>query len=222
MKSLHPYATLQSAGAIPDIDKIRAVEGHRILADSNLGTAGRYCAARNPHRDDWRSWLSKNYDKKKEIWLVYYRKSSGKLRIPYSDAVEEALCYGWIDSIQKRLDEEKFAQRFTPRKPKSSLSDMNKERIRMLIRQGKMKPIGLASVAHAFDAGQKIKIAKDIIKTFKQDSEVWKNFLKFPDSYRRIRIGWIESARARPKIFSQRLRYFLKMTAKNKKYGMVR
>ncbi|MCX6709882.1 MAG: YdeI/OmpD-associated family protein [Candidatus Woesearchaeota archaeon] len=176
------------------------------------------------NRNDWRSWIAKNHNKEKEIWLIYYRKSSGKTRIPYNDAVEEALCYGWIDSNLKGIDEEKFAQRFTPRKPKSKLSEMNKERVRRLIEQGKMTSAGLASIAHIFNANQKnkkITIAPDILKTLKQDRKVWKNFQKFPNSYKCIRIGWIETARIRPKIFNQRFKYFLKMTEKNKKYGMV-
>lgn len=175
-------------------------------------------------RKDWRKWLAKNHNKENEIWLVYYRKSSGRPRIPYNDAVEEALCYGWIDSIVKGIDKKKFAQRFTPRKPNSSLSELNRERIHRLIGQGKMMPAGLAAVAHVFSTGQKkeITIAPDILKALKHDKETWKNFKKFPESYRNIRIGWVESARIRPDIFSQRLKYFIKMTAKNKKYGLVR
>jgi uncharacterized protein YdeI (YjbR/CyaY-like superfamily) len=91
------------------------------------------------NRKDWHSWLQKNHNKEKEIWLIYYRKSSNKPRILYNSAVEEALCYGWIDSIIKNIDKEKFAQRFSPRKPKSILSEMNAERIRRLIKQKKMK-----------------------------------------------------------------------------------
>jgi uncharacterized protein YdeI (YjbR/CyaY-like superfamily) len=175
-------------------------------------------------RKEWHSWLAKNYDKEKEIWLIFYKKSSGKPRLPYNDAVEEALCYGWIDSIVKGIDEEKFAQRFSPRRPKSKLSEMNKERIRQLIKQNKMTPIGLAAVKHVFNDSSentKLTIAPDILKALKQDKETWKNFQNFPESYKRIRIGWIEGARTRPDIFNQRLNYFLKMTAKNKKYGMV-
>lgn len=177
------------------------------------------------NRKDWRLWLSKNYNKKKEVWLVYHRKSSGKPRIPYNDAVEEALCYGWIDSTVKGIDQEKFAQRFTPRRPKSKLSELNKERIRLMIKKDKMTLFGLAAIAHAFDTSQtnkKLIIAKDILKSLKQDSKVWRNFQKFSDSYKNIRIGWIEMARTRPKLFNQRLRYFLKMTSKNKKYGQIR
>ena len=175
-------------------------------------------------RKEWRSWLAKNYDKEKEIWLIFYKKSSGKPRIPYNDAVEEALCYGWIDSIVKGIDEQKYVQRFTPRKPTSTLSETNKERIRQLIKQNKMTDVGLAAVKHVFNPSSentKLTIAPDILKALKQDRKTWENFQNFSESYKRIRIGWIEGARTRPNIFTQRLRYFLKMTAKNKKYGMV-
>ena len=175
-------------------------------------------------RKQWRSWLSKNYDKEKEIWLVYFRKSSGKSRIPYNDAVEEALCYGWIDSTVKGINEEKFAQRFTPRRSNSILSQMNKERIHRLIEQKKMTPAGLNAVKHVFDGSSKNKkciIKKDILNELKKNKTTWKNFSKFPESYKRIRIEWIEGTRSLPKVFKQRLNYFIKMTSKNKKYGMV-
>ena len=175
-------------------------------------------------RKQWRSWLAKNHNKEKEIWLIYYRKSSGKKRIPYNDAVEEALCYGWIDSIQKRIDNEKFAQRFSPRKPNSVLSQMNKERIHRLIQQKKMTTTGLNAVKHVFDNSSKNSkciIRSDILKLLKEDKKTWENFQKFPESYKRIRIEWIEGARTRPELFKKRIEYFLKMTAKNKRYGMV-
>jgi uncharacterized protein YdeI (YjbR/CyaY-like superfamily) len=175
-------------------------------------------------RKKWRSWLAKNHNKEKEIWLIYYRKSSGKKRIPYSDAVEEALCYGWIDSIMKGIDEEKFAQRFSPRRPNSVLSQMNNERIQRLIKQKKMTVKGLTAVKHVFDDSlkkSKYIIKADILNSLKEDKKIWENFQKFPEFYKRIRIEWIEGARTRPEIFKKRLRYFLKMTAKNKRYGMI-
>lgn len=101
-------------------------------------------------REPWRKWLSKNYNKKKEIWLIYYRKASGKKRIPYDDAVEEALCYGWIDSILKNMDDERFVQRFSPRRPTSVLSDLNRMRIKKMIKENKMTPFGLKAVEHVF------------------------------------------------------------------------
>ncbi len=175
-------------------------------------------------RKKWHSWLTKNHNKEKEIWLIYYRKSSGKKRIPYNDAVEEALCYGWIDSTMKGMDEEMFAQRFTPRRPNSMLSQMNKERIRRLIKQKKMTEKGLTAVKHVFDnslKNLKCIIKTDILKSLKEDKKTWENFQKFPESYKRIRIEWIEGTRTRPELFKKRLGYFLKMTSKNKRYGMV-
>jgi uncharacterized protein YdeI (YjbR/CyaY-like superfamily) len=175
-------------------------------------------------RKQWRSWLVKNHQKEKEIWLIYYRKSSDKKRIPYNDAVEEALCYGWIDGIVKGMDKERFVQRFTPRRPNSILSQLNKERIYRLIEKKKMTSKGLAAVKHAFDFSSKNSkciIKADILKLLREDKIIWENFQKFPESYKRIRIGWVESARIRPEDFKKRLRYFLKMTVKNKKYGML-
>ena len=172
------------------------------------------------NRGDWRSWLQKNHNKQKEIWLIYYRKSSGKLRISYNDAVEEALCYGWIDSTLKGIDEEKFAQRFTPRRIGSSISEMNKERVRRLIKSKLMTSTGLKSIS--FDRKEKFVIAKDILEALKLNEQTWKNFQKFSIGYKRVRIGYIEDARMYDKkMFKNRLNNFIKMTAKNKKFGMV-
>jgi uncharacterized protein YdeI (YjbR/CyaY-like superfamily) len=171
-------------------------------------------------RDKWRSWLAKNHDKASEIWLITYKKHTGKPSVPYNDAVEEALCYGWIDSIVKRVDDDRTAQRYTPRRPKSQLSETNKERIRRLIDQGKMTRAGLEKIKDKMD--EEIQVASDISKALKKDPTVWKNFQDFPDSYKRVRVGWIEGARNRPEVFKTRLNYFVKMTAKNKTYGMVR
>ena len=147
-----------------------------------------------------------------------------KPRIPYDDAVEEALCFGWIDSTVKTIDKDRYAQRYTPRRPGSQLSETNAERMRRLIKAGRMTPVGLAAVRHAFDSKlviSKLVVSKDILSELKKDPATWRHFQKFPDSYKRIRIIWIDGARKRPAIFKQRLRYFLKMTAKNKRFGMV-
>jgi uncharacterized protein YdeI (YjbR/CyaY-like superfamily) len=146
-------------------------------------------------RKVWRAWLKKHHKSESEIWLVYYKLHTGKPRIPYNDAVEEALCYGWIDSTVKKIDEEKYAQRFTPRRPGSKLSETNKERIRRLIKQRKMTVPGITAVKHLL--GDSVKkpvliIAPDILKALKQNKKTWENFLKFPPSYKRIRIGWLE------------------------------
>ena len=171
------------------------------------------------NRKAWRAWLAKNHASEREIWLIYYKKHTGKPRIPYNDAVEEALCYGWIDSIVQKIDDARTAQRFSPRRAKSSLSETNKERVRRLLRAKKMTRIGLERIQRQMD--EDYSHAKDIIAALKRDAKTWKNFKAFPDSYQRIRVAWIDASRRRPEIFRQRLRYFLKMTAQNKKFGMV-
>src|SRR5271157_2035596 len=167
-------------------------------------------------RKAWHSWLAKNHKKKNEIWLVYYRKASGKPRIPYNDAVEEALSFGWIDSIVKNIDDERFAQRFSPRRQGSQLSQMNKERIRTLIKQKRMTPAGLAAVAHAFKADpEDFTVSKDILEALKENADAWAHFQKFPESYKRIRIGYIDSQRRHGSdAFKRSLRNFIRMTAK--------
>ena len=180
-----------------------------------------------PNRARWRAWLARHHRTAPEIWLIYYKKHSGKPRIPYNHAVEEALCYGWIDSILKPIDDRCYAQRFSPRRPNSALSPMNRERVRRLIKAKRMTKAGLASIAHAFDHKKETRtsppagIPQDVLARLKRDPVVWKHFQRFPESYKRIRIGWIVGARHRPDVLETRLAYFLKMTAQNKRFGMV-
>lgn len=180
----------------------------------------------------WRKWLEKNHEKKKVIWLIYYKKNSGKPRIPYVDAVREALCFGWIDSTVKTIDEESYAQRFSPRRKGSPISALNMEHIRRLFKEGKMTPAGLIHVggdAHKSDKhakkvlkNEKLVMPEWIEKRLKENPIVWKNYQKFPASYKKIRIDWISLTSAgRQDVREQRLNYFIKMTEKNKKYGML-
>jgi uncharacterized protein YdeI (YjbR/CyaY-like superfamily) len=97
-------------------------------------------------REEWRSWLAEHHQGKTEIWLVFFRKQTGKPTIAYNDAVEVAICFGWIDSQQRRLDEERYAIRFTPRRPRSHWSESNKERAARLLRSGEMTPAGMATL----------------------------------------------------------------------------
>src|ERR1051326_8483657 len=94
-------------------------------------------------RKAWRNWLQKNHSTSKGVWLIYYRSSTGKRKLSYDHAVEEALCFGWIDSTTRPIDENKYMQRFTPRKPKSGWSGPNKKRIQNLIASGQMTKAGL-------------------------------------------------------------------------------
>jgi uncharacterized protein YdeI (YjbR/CyaY-like superfamily) len=171
-------------------------------------------------RKAWRAWLEKNHARKKEIWLVYATKKSGKGRVPYSDAVEEALCFGWIDGTMKSIDENYFAQRFSPRRSaKSQLSETNKERVRRMIRARLMTPVGLEKIRGRMS--EEFVLPPDILRELKRDPKVWKNFQRFPKWYQRVRVGWLDMSRGREEIFEARLRYFLKMTAQNKRYGQV-
>lgn len=133
--------------------------------------------------------------------------------------MEEALCYGWIDSILKPIDDEKYAQRYSPRRSTSKLSDMNRERVRRLMKSGRMTKAGLEAIAHAPKTSA--PFPPDIVARLKKDSRTWRNFQRFPASYKRIRIGWIAAARHRKVAFEQRLKYFLRMTKQNKRFGMV-
>lgn len=173
-------------------------------------------------RKDWRNWLKKNHSIEKEIWVIYYRKATGKKNISYNDVVEEALCFGWIDSTVKSVDSEKCAQRMTPRRKISVLSEANKERIRRMIAAKKMTAVGMKAVAHAFDPNEKFVIAPDILRAIKSNKEVWQNFQKFSESYKRVRIGYLEDQRKHSSdAFERSLRNFLKKTEQNKLFGMI-
>ncbi len=176
-------------------------------------------------RASWRAWLARYHATEKEIWLVYPKKHTGSKRVAYNDAVEEALCFGWIDSTVKKIDDASFAQRFSPRRKGSVLSQANKERIGKLVAQKKMTPAGLAAVSHAFNPAsrEKFVVARDVLAAVKADKAAWKNFKRFPARYKRVRIGYIEGQRRHSsEAFKKSLANFIKKTAKNKKFGFVR
>ena len=165
----------------------------------------------------WRAWLKKNYKTKKEVWLLYPHRSTGRPRVEYNDAVEEALCFGWIDSQVRNISPESAAQRFSPRTPKTSYSQANIERLTALYKGGKLVPEVKAKVKDIILV--KFRFPNDIIKELKRDKEVWKNYSKFPAAYKRIRVAFIEGARNRPAEFKKRLAYLIRMTKKGKTFG---
>lgn len=148
------------------------------------------------HRGEWRSWLEKKADSSPEIFLIYYKKGSGKPRIAYEDAVEEALCFGWIDGKLNKLDDERYVQRFTPRRPGSQWSAANVRRVRKLIAEGKMTAAGLAVFKpERKTPPQPTELPGDLEAKFKEDAEAWGNFQRFPPFYRRMTIAWVGSAK---------------------------
>ena len=170
-------------------------------------------------RDEWRKWLSEYHATKKEIWLISYAKNDSKPSILYLHAVEEALCFGWIDGIAKKIDSDGTAQRFTPRRPKSNWSALNKERARRLIQNGKMTEAGLKVLPDL--SPDSFQFPQDILEALQNDVQTWKNFQQFPDVYKRIRIGYIEEVRKQSSEFQKRLDNFLKKTRENKMFGIV-
>jgi uncharacterized protein YdeI (YjbR/CyaY-like superfamily) len=158
-----------------------------------------------------------NHDNATEIWLILPKKSRGIQRIPYAETVEEALCFGWIDSTIKKLDEHHTVQRFTPRRKGSGYSQPNKERLQVMAQQGKIIEPILEKVQTILDEGY--HYPDDILAALQQDEETWSNFNGFTEPYRRIRVAYVDNARKRPKDFNKRLENLLKKTKANKKFG---
>lgn len=156
-------------------------------------------------REEWRSWLEKNAYKETVIWLIFYKKHSGKRSLPYSEAVEEALCFGWIDSIIKRFDDEKYIQKFTPRKAKSKWSVLNVARVREMVKKGRMTERGLALYRYAEENGllpePSGKPGKDLVipgfvaGALSKNKKAKNFFDTLAPSYKKMYIGWIMDAK---------------------------
>lgn len=166
-------------------------------------------------RTEWRSWLERYHTVTHEIWLLFDDRPECPT-VPYLDAVEEAICFGWIDSIQKRFSAYERAQRFTPRKKRSNWTELNKERARRLISLGRMTDAGFATLP---DLTIKFEVPKDIVEALQAEPDAWSNFVVFPALYQRVRIGYIEEMRKNQIEFERRLQNFVNKTARNKMFG---
>ena len=176
------------------------------------GNADAQCLFRT--RAEWRQWLHENHNKESEIWFVFPLKASGETAVSYNDAVEEALCFGWIDSTIRSLNEKYKIQRFTPRNPKSTYSQSNKERIRWLADNGLIHPSVIDSVSHILK--EQFVCPGDILDAIRQDENAWEHFQRFSESYKRIRIAYIDSARESREEFEKRLNHFIDKTRNSK------
>jgi uncharacterized protein YdeI (YjbR/CyaY-like superfamily) len=136
-------------------------------------------------RAAWRAWLRKHAKVEKEVWLVYPRKASGRARISYNDAVEEALCFGWVDSPVKTLDAQHVVQRFSPRKRGSGYSQTNQERLRRLIKQHKVSKEVLKTLEEL--KPEEYELPPDIRRALQASPKAWANFQRYSPSYQRIR-----------------------------------
>lgn len=182
---------------------------------------GSFCPTSRQH---WRKWLQKNHVKEQAVWLVYYKIKSGKPTITWSDAVDEALCFGWIDSKAKPIDEEKYTRFFSKRKPASTWSKINKEKVERLIREGSMTPAGLKSIDVArqngsweiLDATESLVIPKDMAKEFRTHPGSKKFFLSLSKSVRKSMLLWVTLAK-RPETRQKRIKEIAVSAGKNLK-----
>jgi uncharacterized protein YdeI (YjbR/CyaY-like superfamily) len=183
-----------------------------------------------PTKEQWRQWLQECHETETVVWLQYYKKHTGKPSIPYNDAVEEALCFGWIDSTVRRIDEERYMQKFTPRKMKSTWSVSNVIRVEKLIKQGKMTAKGLELYQYAKKQNllpdpslKKGTRVPDIPQWFGEaldkNPSARSHFYKLAPSLRRNYIGWIMGAKkAETKL--RRLDEAIDLLSKGEKLGM--
>ena len=161
-------------------------------------------------RAEWRKYLQDNFETLNEIWFVFPTKASGEPCLSYNDAVEEALCFGWIDGRAGRLDDAHHIRRFTPRRKGSSYSQPNIERLIWLDAHGLLLPQIRENVLSVINAP--FVFPSDIMNVLKKDPIVWENYQRFSMPYRRIRIAYIDAARKRPDEFCKRLNSFIEKT----------
>ena len=180
------------------------------------------------NRDKWRDWLSQYYATESGIWLVFYKKETSKPTIAYEAAVEEALCFGWIDSIIKKIDAEKYVRKFTPRKDKSNWSELNKKRARKMIKEGRMTDTGLAKIKAAKKSGLwgqtgrpqiSFDMPSEFARALDKNKKAKENFEKLAPSYRKHYIGWIQAAK-RDETKEKRIRESIFLLAKGKRLGL--
>ncbi len=167
-------------------------------------------------RAEWRRWLADNHATKREIWLVSFKTDTDKPRIAYIDSVKEAICFGWIDGIAKTLDPERTAQRFTPRRPNSNWTELNKDRARRLIAEGLMTDAGHATLPDL--SPEAFSIEPDILAALQADPQTWAHFQAFPPLYQRIRVSLVEEQRPNAAEFTRRLEKLLDRTSRNELY----
>lgn len=151
----------------------------------------------------FRKWLEKNHDKQSELFVGYYKVNSGKPSMTWSESVDQALCYGWIDGVRRTIDAQRYQIRFTPRKPSSIWSDINIRKVKQLEKQGLMHDAGLAVFKKRRDHKSRIysyekistEFSDDLLKQFKANKKAWKYFQTLAPGYRKTSVNWVMSAK---------------------------
>ncbi len=181
-----------------------------------------------PTRSDWRDWLQKHHADENEVWLHYYKKQSGKPSVSYRESVEEALCFGWIDGLKRRVDDERYAHRFTPRKARSKWSPLNISLAEKLIADGKMTDAGLSAFRNRIEYDESLLERRNQTEpttpaefraALEQNPRASRNFEAMAPGYRKQYIGWIRAAK-RPETRSKRIAEAVQLLEQNKKPGM--
>lgn len=174
-------------------------------------------------RAEWRSWLREHHELEAEIWLLFYKRRTGLKSLSYTDSVEEALCFGWIDSIIRRIDDDRYVRKFTPRKANSRWSTANRRRYADLQARGLLEAAGLRlePTSRSGDAPRPSAsvIPPYIARALRTNSHAWRHFEQLAPSYRRRYIGWIDSAK-REETRTKRLSEALNLLAAGKKLGL--
>ena len=174
-------------------------------------------------QDEWRAWLERNHDESSGVWLVSWKKATGKPIVPFTDVVDEALCFGWVDSKINRLDEERAIRLFTPRNLKSTWSRINKDKVARLAEQGRMAAGGMRLVEGAkadgswniYDEIEDLVVPPDLASALKENASAENYFENFPGSSKKNILWWIKSAR-RPETRATRIAKTVGMAAENR------
>ena len=177
---------------------------------------------------DWRNWLAQNHDREGEVWLVYWKGGGSKTDVDYESSVEEALCFGWIDSIIQKIDEEQYARKFNPRRMDSKWSETNKRRVLKMIREGRMTEAGMAKVT--FDVSKvdaskpkprrlPVQMPEKMEKALKSRPGLWEAFQNVSPSYRRNYILWLSDAK-KPETYERRLQLLIEEVLAGKPTSM--
>ena len=173
--------------------------------------------------EQWRAWLTKHHDRESEVWLIFHKRHTGKESIAYTDALDEALCFGWVDSLVKRLDDDRYARKFTPRRADSIWSDVNRKRYAKLEAGGRLMPPGKsrAPTARRYPVRKKRawKLPKYIQDALDKEPAALRTFKSLPPSQRRNYIGWIDSAK-KEETKARRLDEAIRLLAAGQKLGL--
>jgi uncharacterized protein YdeI (YjbR/CyaY-like superfamily) len=172
-------------------------------------------------RARWRTWLKKNHASAAEIWLVYYKKATGKPSVSYAESVQEAICFGWIDGLKKRIDDERYCHRFSPRKESSKWTPTNVKIAQRMIAAKKMTAAGKRAFDRRveYEPPGELKLSPEVEQALKASKKAWQNFDALSPGYRRQYVDWLMTAK-REATREKRLKEAIRLLEKDQKLGM--